>query len=715
MGKNYQPSLREMVDLDLPIDVRISPRGKRAAWIVQRANWKENRYDKICMVCDLSTGQPHQLTRSGVVLQIEWLSDSLLVVLRETPGENGKAQIWAFEELIGEGVQLSDHKGGVQSFKPFAGGILYLASDPERQEKKKRKAKYGSFTYFEQEHSAAALYFTSLPAQLDYLRAKNRAAEEDAEKIPKPVLEVSKLLAEPLSIAGFVPSPRGDSIYLNCRKRDDLVYYKETLIYRIELDAKAALDEYLAREKQKQSKDVSSAPANQEQAAVEKPDFSFIGKIKRLTAPKGASIEAVSPDGEHLLVSYQARDQKMYTQADLWTIESSTAASASDDRDFYQSLIKISGDLDRSPLQSVWKKAGIFTSYIDHQVVKLARLDGLGGWRDIELQGFCLVNFMPGYDVSETGQILFLGTSAQTFPEIYLYEPEDQPLVRLTEFGKQIEGWETGQVEEIRWTSRDGIEIEGTLRKPANFDPAKKYPLVFVVHGGPRWFSPAYLLSGEDLRYYPSVQFSQREMLVLKPNYRGSEGRGQAFMELNVDNLGVGDQWDLESAVDYLVGQGCVDPERIGCMGWSQGGYISAFVGLNSRKFKAVSVGAGIADWYTYHISNDIPDFTTDYLSASPFEQRDVYTRTAPITGLSKDSLPMLIQHGSADQRVPLSNALELYRGLKAMGVQVELFIYPGFGHPITRPRENFSVMYQNYNWFCHHLLGDALDLDPDK
>ena len=624
MEKHYQPSLREMIDLDLPIDLRISPAGKRAAWIVQRANWKDNRYDKICMVCDLSTGQPRQLTRSGVVLQIEWLSDSSLAILREMPGENGKAQIWVFDELIGEAVQLSDHKGGVQSFKPFAGGILYLAKDPERQEQKKRKTKYGSFTYFEQERSASALYYTSLQAQLDYLQKKNRAAEEDADKMPKPVLEVSKLLVEPPAITSFVPSPKGDRVYLNCRKRDDLVYFKETTIYQIELDARAALDEYLAREKKELDKDQPSEPANHDRTSplTEKLDDSFIGRLKKLAAPKGASIEAVSPDGEHLLVNYQERDQKMYTQADLWTIESRTAASTGAESEFLQCLTKITGDLDRSPMHAIWTSSGIYTSFIEHQAVKLARLDGHGGWQPIDFQGFQLVNFMPGYDVSAAGKTLFLGVNSHNFPEVYLREPEGQPLVRLTEFGRQLEGWETGRVEEIRWTSKDGVEIEGVLRKPANFDPAKKYPLLFVVHGGPRSFSAAYLLSGEDLRYYPSMQFCNREVLVLKPNYRGSEGRGQAFMELNVDNLGVGDLWDLESAVDYLAGQGTVDPERVGCMGWSQGGYISAYVGLNSRKFKAVSVGAGVSDWYTYHISNDIPDFTTDYLSASPFEQR---------------------------------------------------------------------------------------------
>jgi dipeptidyl aminopeptidase/acylaminoacyl peptidase len=201
-------------------------------------------------------------------------------------------------------------------------------------------------------------------------------------------------------------------------------------------------------------------------------------------------------------------------------------------------------------------------------------------------------------------------------------------------------------------------------------------------------------------------------MLVLKPNYRGSIGYGQAFMELNVNNLGVGDLWDLESAVDHLVAQGWVDVERVGCMGWSQGGYISAFAGLHSNKFKAVSVGAGISDWYTYHISNDIPDFTVDYLSGSPFRSRDLYLKTAPISNVTNACTPMLIQHGSEDRRVPLSNAMELYRGLKEMGVPVELFVFPGMGHPITKPRENHAVMHQNLVWFNHYLLGEELSLE---
>ena len=217
----------------------------------------------------------------------------------------------------------------------------------------------------------------------------------------------------------------------------------------------------------------------------------------------------------------------------------------------------------------------------------------------------------------------------------------------------------------------------------------------------------------QDMAYYPTVQLVNQGVLVLMPNYRGSIGRGQSFLELNVNNLGVGDLWDLESAIDHLVGLGWVNPERVGCMGWSQGGYISAYAGLHSSRFKAVSVGAGISDWYTYHISNDIPDFTIDYLSGSPFRSRELYEKTAPIQNLANATTPMMIQHGSDDKRVPLSNASELYRGLKEMSVRVELFVFPGMGHPITKPRQNHAVMSQNLTWFEHYLLGKELNL-PD-
>ncbi|MBN2145940.1 MAG: S9 family peptidase [Anaerolineales bacterium] len=721
---SYLPSLRDMLALEVPLETRVSPAGGRVAISARRADWNEDRYETQCLIYDQGRGRVFPLTRTGSVSQVEWVDEETLALLK-TPGGNGdapqdKPQIWLYEGLVGEGWRVTDHKTGVEAFKPFAGGFLYLASNPERDEKKARQEKFGNFVHFEQEDSASALYYTGLDEARNYLSQMRAATEDESKALTPPVVELSKLFEQPLRIVGMVPSPRGDAVYLNCRQRDDLVYFRQGSVYCLQLDAGAALAEYLARQKaRKEAEKVSgdSKPATPE--TPEKEDYSYLGRLTRLNLPARAQVAAVSPDGSQLLIEYQGRDDKMYTRSDLWVIDVPAALAASDEAAFLAGMHNISASLDQLVLTVYWVESGIFGLYYDGTVVRLARFHGDGQYTVLELLGPDEQSLWPWYDfhISAAGSIGLVAANASSFPEACLARPDGSGrpwrVQRLTDYGQALAGWLMGTVETIRWKSKDGVEIEGVLRKPVDFDQAKKYPLVFVVHGGPTDSSHSYLISGEDLRYYPSVQFANQGFLVLKPNYRGSMGRGQAFMELNVNNLGVGDLWDLESAVDYLAGLGWVDPERVGCMGWSQGGYISAFAGLRSKKFRAVSVGAGVSDWYTYHISNDIPDFTVDYLSGSPFSRREEYIKTAPISGLPEASTPMLIQHGSDDRRVPLSNATELYRGLKEMGLPVELFIFPGMGHPITKPRENHAVMHQNLSWFSHYLLGEPLDLIP--
>jgi dipeptidyl aminopeptidase/acylaminoacyl peptidase len=709
----YQPTLRAMLLLQVPFEVKVSPNGTRIAINVRTTNWKDNRYDNVCHVHDLATGTTYPVNQVGSANQVEWVDDQTLALLKEGPGDD-KAQIWLYEGLVGEGWAVTDHKTGVEWFKPFAGGLLFRARHPERDERKPRADRFGKFTHFEQEESASALYYVGL-AEMRQHRAQVKAATEDeAKDLTPPVVELSRLLPEPLSIQEVIPSPVGDVVYVNCWQRDDLVYYRQTSSYRLKLDAGAALAEEMKRDKAKKAeKKDQNAP---EGHSEEKEDLSYLGEITRLNLPRAASVVAVSPDGRRLLVGYQERDDKMYTRRDLWIADLEAALQSPDAAAFLAAMRNISAALDQEIMDGYWVKSGIFVLYAHGARLRVARLGEDGQCTPLDLQGLFPT---MGFHISAAGSIGFAGANAQSFPEAYLAVTEEGAggglhwrLKRLTGFGRAVERWDLGTVETIRWTSRDGAEIEGVLRKPADFDPAKKCPLVFVVHGGPMWFSEEYLLTDDDRAYHPVVQFVNKGILVLKPNYRGSIGRGQAFTELNVNNLGVGDLWDLESAIDYLAGLGWVDTDRVGCMGWSQGGYISAFAGLHSDKFKAVSVGAGIADWYTYHISNDIPDFTVDYLSGSPFRERDLYAKTAPISNLANAKTPMLIQHGTEDRRVPLSNATELYRGLKEMGVPVELFVFPGMGHPITKPRENHAVMHQNLAWFSHYLLGEELELE---
>ncbi len=272
----------------------------------------------------------------------------------------------------------------------------------------------------------------------------------------------------------------------------------------------------------------------------------------------------------------------------------------------------------------------------------------------------------------------------------------------------QAKAFELGTREVISWKSTDGTPIEGVLIKPAKFDPSKKYPLLCIIHGGPTGIDRPALLA-PDARYYPSDIWVARGALVLKVNYRGSAGYGEAFRQLNVRNLGVGDAWDVVSGVDHLVKKGWVDPERVASMGWSQGGYISAFLTASSDRFKAISVGAGISNWATYYYNTDITPFTIQYLGDDPIDDPAVYEKTSPMLYIKKARTPTLIQHGELDRRVPIANAYELRQGLEDRGVKAELIVYKGFGHGITKPRSQRAVMHHNLAWFNHYLFGDPL------
>jgi dipeptidyl aminopeptidase/acylaminoacyl peptidase len=157
---------------------------------------------------------------------------------------------------------------------------------------------------------------------------------------------------------------------------------------------------------------------------------------------------------------------------------------------------------------------------------------------------------------------------------------------------------------------------------------------------------------------------------------------------------------------------GWVDPKRVGCMGWSQGGYISAFLTTSSKAFRAISVGAGISNWATYYYNTDITPFTINYLGDDPADDPAIYARTSPMTHIKKAATPTLIQHGELDRRVPIPNAYELRQGLEDRGVPVEMVVYKGFGHGISKPKAARAVMEHNLAWFGHYIFGDPkLDL----
>jgi dipeptidyl aminopeptidase/acylaminoacyl peptidase len=276
----------------------------------------------------------------------------------------------------------------------------------------------------------------------------------------------------------------------------------------------------------------------------------------------------------------------------------------------------------------------------------------------------------------------------------------------LTKMTEQTRALILGTRELVKWKSTDGTEIEGVVIKPPDFDATKKYPLLCIIHGGPTGIDRPALLS-PDSRNYPADIWAARGAVILKVNYRGSAGYGEAFRRLNVRNLGVGDAWDVISGIDSLIAKGFIDRSRVGCMGWSQGGYISAFLTASSDRFVAISVGAGISDWATYYYNTDITPFTIHYLGNNPIDDPAIYQKTSPIAYIKSARTPTLIQHGELDRRVPIANAYELRQALEDKGVKVEMIVYKGFGHGITKPKSQRAVMQHNLGWFNHYIWND--------
>jgi dipeptidyl aminopeptidase/acylaminoacyl peptidase len=313
-----------------------------------------------------------------------------------------------------------------------------------------------------------------------------------------------------------------------------------------------------------------------------------------------------------------------------------------------------------------------------------------------------------GFSLTRDGTTTaFVASDATTFPEVYVAPVDSMQPRKLTQTGAQVANWPSAPIDVISWKSRDGALIEGVLHKPVGFEAGRKYPLLVVIHGGPTGVSRPTPFSSTST--YPIDVWVGKGALVLEPNYRGSAGYGERFRSLNVRNLGVGDAWDVLSGIDYLIAQGIADPERVGTMGWSQGGYISAFLTTHdSARFKAVSVGAGISDWMTYYVNTDIHPFTRQYLKATPWEDPAIYAKTSPITYIKGAKAPTLIQHGATDQRVPLPNAYELYQGLQDVGVPTKLIVYKGFegvGHGPSKPKSSRAVMEHNLEWFDEYLF----------
>ena len=644
----------------------ISPDGKFIVYGVTSTDWATNGYDTELWLSK-EGGDPIQLTRTikGGSSAAGFTPDSKYVSFLADRGD--KTQLYIIPVNGGEALQVTKDEDGIGGYEwsPDGKKIAYTKAEPDSKKEKAFKERYGAFAVEGEEYKVSHLWLLdynydsvilagSYPC---YTNKDSTIQKLDCYKIP-----VAKKLTEGnYTIAGFAWKPDGSAIVFN-KQPNPLI--NSSLYSDIALiDIKTKKTDILV--------------AN----------------------PTGDAFIEWSPDGSAFIYRSSLDDSvtNFYRNGRLFIYDMGTKKSR-----------EVGTDIDENKGIYTWNEKGIFFSAAKKMRTGVYRMDpqtGLSKPFNISLDNPGSISFAKKSDA-----VAMLGRNFTELPEIYYATAFESTWKKISNLNAQISNWNTPVNEIVEWKSKDGAVIEGVLLKPKNFDPSKKYPLLVVIHGGPTGTdrpepTPTYV--------YPIMQWVEKGALVLRVNYRGSAGYGEKFRSLNVRNLGIGDMWDVVSGVEALTKKGMIDTSRMGCMGWSQGGYISAFLTTNTSMFKAISVGAGISNWITYYVSTDITPFTRQYLKATPWQDMEVYARTSPMTNINKASTPTLIQHGELDRRVPIPNAYELYRGLQDRNIPSKLIVYKGFGHGITKPKERLAAIWHNWQWFNRYVFWEPEEIMP--
>ncbi len=320
-----------------------------------------------------------------------------------------------------------------------------------------------------------------------------------------------------------------------------------------------------------------------------------------------------------------------------------------------------------------------------------------GSVREVDFQNAAI----SGVNMNASGAVAMVVQHTDSPPEAFAFRP-GQGIVQVSHANDAIAKMPVGKTEVIKWKSKDGREIEGLLTYPVGYTAGTKVPFILNIHGGPAGvFSQSYI-GGRGV--YPLATMTARGYAILRANPRGSSGYGTEFRRANIKDWGGMDYQDLMTGVDKVIEMGVADPNRMGVMGWSYGGYMTSWIVTQTKRFKAASAGAPVTNLMSFNGTADIPAFVPDYFGGQAWEIPEVYAKHSAMFNIKGVTTPTMIQQGDADVRVPISQGYEFYNALKQQGVPTRMIVLPRQPHGPTEPKMQLAAMQANLDWFEKYL-----------
>ena len=690
-------TIDEIMNLKQIESPAISPDGRHVLYLLSGSAAAENRRYADLHVVTADGRATYRLTQDGALkTSPQWAPDSTRIAYLAAD-RRGKNQVWVTPATGGKPAQSTASEHGVVAFlwSPDGSRLLYAASEPKPSEQLAREKEWGVVISPEEEWSARA--------GLWLLELKSKKHRRVAAGI---------LLSES---PRWSPDGRFVAFLLSAGERQPAALYI------------APAD--------------GSAPP-------------------RLASPPGALVHsfAWSPDGKTIgcvlsreespaYVNYFKR-QIYFALSRVWLLDPASGRSRFLLSDEYPGLSTLLWSRDGRKLAFLSKPPGIKNDASTLDVLHVASVadgtvrtlapgfdflrGGIGlAWSRGNEELWFLNGERMGYNVFAadvaTGKLrhvtsgqdtissvsysadfsaaAFVRENANTKPDIHLAKLPGWSPAKITDINPQVGRFAHGPAEIIKYAS-EGREIEALLIKPPDFDKAKKYPLLLVVHGGPTWYKKNDWC--HEWEFHPVQAYAAAGYCLVFPNVRGSADYGLEFRRANYADLGGGDYRDAIAAVDYLIGQGFIDENAMGVTGWSYGGFLTPAIIGQTTRFKAAQFGAGIPSFEAMYSRLSTVEFIVhENYGPRPWEDPQMHVRSSPLYWAKNVKTPTLIEHGEDDPRCPVGGAVLFYKALKFYGVPAVLEIYPKEGHGITGPLLHRRVLRRNLEWFNKWLKGD--------